>query len=714
MSANPATPAETKPSDGHAESDAPDAAAKTTTPGDSAETQPATGGPVRAGALALGLVLVVGICGLAYFNDGVIRQQRVVYNLLPPVIYGGLLAAILLLNPLLRRIHAAWVLNRSELVVLLMLAAVAGSISSYGFAQPLPTTLMMPHQEFRVRPGWAESDLLGRVLPSYMLADPSSDESRVLSGYITGLSEGAGHIPLSEVPWGAWVQALCWWLPLAGMVLLMSIGMSVVVHRQWSQHECLPYPIPAFTDALLPSISGESNPLWNFRLFWWGFGVVGILHLNNYACHWWPDVLIPVRLQFDFTALRELVPVLGDAGMRLLRPSIIFSVVGLAYFIASDVSFTMSVAPIAFCLLTGTLASYGVQMRYGNHLTPHPQAMIFAGGYTGLLLMMLYTGRHYYWRALRSGLGLPNEEPVEPHVTVAVQAVLAAGACVTLMLTFAGVDLPFALLYTLGLAMVYVVISRTVVETGAFWIGSHVFPAVILLGFFGSVSLGLRSSLILFVVSTVVLCAPGWAPMPFMVHALKLGDASALPVRRLGRLLVPTALIALAVTAVATIYWQYDQGAPPPNWWPRRVAAMPYETVIGIERTLAAQGSLEQSNALGTVGRMLHARPSAAAVSAFFIALAACIGLGIGRLRFAWWPLHPVCFVFVDQVHGQMLAFSFLLGWCIKSSVERYGGARLYRQLKPLMIGLIAGELAGMFVPSVVGTVAYLCGVQAP
>jgi hypothetical protein len=664
--------------------------------------------------IILGFLLLTAICGLAYFNDGVIRQQRLVYNLLPPVIYGGLAAVIFLINPLLRRLSPRLAFTRQELVVILMLAAAAGSISSYGFAETIPTSLMIPHYDERVRPGWSESGLIGRFLPKYMLADPSVDEDRVLSGYMTGLSEGDAHIGLFEVPWEAWVRALSWWLPAISAVLVLTVALSVIVHRQWSKHECLPYPIPEFTNALLPPDSGHRNALWASRLFWVGCAVAGGIHLVNYGWRWWPEFLIPIRLGFDFTAVRKLFPLLEVSGMGLLRPRIIFAVVGLAYFIATDISFTLSVAPFLFCSLTGILTGYGVAFRYGNHLTPHPQAMVFAGGYTGLLIMMLYTGRHYYWHALRRGFFLPSPEKIEPHVALAVRAGVLAAAGFTFMLACAGVAWPFALLYTCGVAMVYLVITRTVVETGAFWIGSHVFPAVILLGFLGPASFGLRSALILFLVSTVILCAPGWAPMPFVVHALKLGEISSVRVPKLAKALVPGVLLALLVTAIATIYWQYDQGAPASNWWPRNLARMPFETVIGVEQRLDAQGMLETSNQMSVVGRLLNARPDKAAAISFFLALAVCIGMGAARLRFTWWPLHPLCFVFVDAMHGQMLWFSFFLGWLVKTSVTRYGGARLYQQLKPLMIGLIVGELSAQFLPSVVGTIAYMFGAQVP
>ena len=51
------------------------------------------------------------------------------------------------------------------------------------------------------------------------------------------------------------------------------------------------------------------------------------------------------------------------------------------------------------------------------------------------------------------------------------------------------------------------------------------------------------------------------------------------------------------------------------------------------------------------------------------------------------------------------MAVSFLIGWAIKNSVTRYGGTGAYQKVKPLMIGLIAGDLAGSIIPLIIGSI---------
>jgi hypothetical protein len=67
--------------------------------------------------------------------------------------------------------------------------------------------------------------------------------------------------------------------------------------------------------------------------------------------------------------------------------------------------------------------------------------------------------------------------------------------------------------------------------------------------------------------------------------------------------------------------------------------------------------------------------------------------LGLLRLRYWWWPFHPVGYLASNTwgFHGWW--WPFLVGWAGKALVIRYGGLRLYRSTVPFAIGLIVGEL---------------------
>jgi hypothetical protein len=80
----------------------------------------------------------------------------------------------------------------------------------------------------------------------------------------------------------------------------------------------------------------------------------------------------------------------------------------------------------------------------------------------------------------------------------------------------------------------------------------------------------------------------------------------------------------------------------------------------------------------------------------------------VARWRLPRWPLHPVMFLVWSSYPGKAFAASFLLGWFIKAMVVKYGGESVFRKLKPLMFGLIAGDMLGGIIPTVIGVFYYI------
>ena len=100
------------------------------------------------------------------------------------------------------------------------------------------------------------------------------------------------------------------------------------------------------------------------------------------------------------------------------------------------------------------------------------------------------------------------------------------------------------------------------------------------------------------------------------------------------------------------------------------------------------------------------------------LAFGATLGLVLlfatARRRFPWWPLHPILFVMLGTWETKIMAFSFLLGWLAKVAATHLGGHRVYEKVKPMMIGLIAGEILAATIPMVVGAIYYLITGRIP
>ena len=62
------------------------------------------------------------------------------------------------------------------------------------------------------------------------------------------------------------------------------------------------------------------------------------------------------------------------------------------------------------------------------------------------------------------------------------------------------------------------------------------------------------------------------------------------------------------------------------------------------------------------------------------------------------WPLHPIGLIMVNTFYANEAWVSVFFGWLAKVLVLKYGGARLYRKARPMVAGLIMGEvLAAVF-----------------
>jgi hypothetical protein len=62
------------------------------------------------------------------------------------------------------------------------------------------------------------------------------------------------------------------------------------------------------------------------------------------------------------------------------------------------------------------------------------------------------------------------------------------------------------------------------------------------------------------------------------------------------------------------------------------------------------------------------------------------------RMNFSWWPLHPLAYAVSASWTMIVFWFAALTAWVLKTFIQRYGGMRLYIQLRPLFLGLILGE----------------------
>ena len=632
------------------------------------------------------------------------HQTMFVGSIMPISVYGGLILFVLLINPLLRR----WAFSAGELTVALALTLVMCGIPGAGLMRSGTAALIMPWHWERSNPGWRAEGIV-ETAPRQMLASPGNQEDAV-NGFVRGFGSGRGIPDPRQVPWRDWGRTLAFWLPLVLLLWIGLIGLALVVHRQWSEHEHLRYPLVAFSNALLPEAGKRWATVFGDRLFWIGAVVVFLIHFNNYLAVWFPQFLVTVPTKIDLTSLLSLSPTYAaGGGWSLLQPTLYFTVLAFAYFLASDVSLAMGLGPYLNPFLVGALASYGLSLQWSGVNTPNVQIFMNFGAYSGLLLAILYTGRHYYGQTFRRAILIRTTAAHAPEAVWGARLFLICAGLFIVNLISVGLDWPLAVLYTGLIFMLFVVIGRLVAETGAFLVQAYWYPCVTLWGIFGARALGVKSVLIMLLLSSVLVIDPREAMMPFLVNAFKLLDLRRQRIGRTAAWCVVALLVGLAVAVPVTLAFQYDRGVDRADAFAMSVASQrPFEKAIEVRQRLTAQGGLDAAEATTGWRRFAEMSPKVPCLIGFGGGLAMVLAFAAIRLRWPKWPLHPVLFLVWNTWAGRDMAASFLGGWLIKLLVTRYGGASWYQRLKPLMFGLIAGELLGGLVPMVVGLVYWL------
>lgn len=667
-------------------------------------------------SVLLGLLGAMTVCSVTYFNDWVLRQTHFVGNNMPVVIYGSLVVFMLFLNHLLRR----WRLDGREMAVILALTLAACCIPGSGLMRTFPGSMILPYHHNRLEPSWRQHDILAQV-PPRMLVDISQDEDRVLDGYVQGLGRGSEFVPVSEIPWQAWWRPWGFWVPLALTMFMAVIGLSLVLHRQWADHEHLPYPLANFTASLLETDDSGRSCLWHNRLFWIGAVGAFAIHLNNMMVTWFPDVLIPVRLTLDFSGAARLFPnMTRGGGWFIFRPRIFFAVIGLSFFIATQLAAAFGFGPCLWAWVAGVFAAYGILLNApvlgSQHMGLQPKDFVVFGACVGIFLSLLYSGRHYYLAVARNGVGWGPPAQAEQSAVWGFRLAAIMLLLFVFQLARIGIDWQLAAGYTAILVVIYVVSGRLMAEGGLFHIKIAAFPCAMLWGFYGSGALGFRTLLLLEMVTMVLFIDPRETLLPFMVNANKLLSSKRVAVGRVAGLAMVAVVLGILVALPVTLYIQYNVPAATQGdqWAFRHVPRMPFENAVAMKLNLESLGTLEEAEAVRGWGRFAAMSPVRPCLWAFVAGLALVFVAAACRVRFAWWPIHPLIFVVWAKSHISLFAASFILGWLIKILVMKYGGSRLYNRLKPLMLGLIAGEILGAMAPSIIGTIYYFLTGNQP
>ncbi|MCL1910435.1 MAG: hypothetical protein FWG05_05830, partial [Kiritimatiellaeota bacterium] len=377
-------------------------------------------------SLLFGAIGVVLMAGVAAYHDDVFCTQgggsAMIGNHMPGGAFAYFIFVGLIWNGLcvaLKRRQMA--LNTREMAVVLGMTLVACHPATDGFFSYFFRVLMLPWQEIAGQTLWNENGILtDKYLMKSMFPAPWPGDGvnvagydEIYRGYFTGLAKGVHKVAVWNLPFKAWIGPILTWGPPVIAGALAMIALQFIVHRQWSEHEQLPYPVAQVARSFCQTKDGGRGvpAVFTEKLFWWGFIPVALFLAWRLISNWTPEYVpgwnhVFPNLMTWGLPFKTLFPILNKVPNNFVwyfsaYQPLMFSIVALVYFISSDVALSTGLSLtilLIFCSLyftfTGEMVdeSFISSSRFGASL--------------GLCVMLIYAGRTYYKAVFRRALGM--------------------------------------------------------------------------------------------------------------------------------------------------------------------------------------------------------------------------------------------------------------------------------------------------------------------
>ena len=575
-------------------------------------------------------------------------------SLFPHVIFVIFLLA--LLNQLIARLWPGAELTPAETMTVYIMLCLATAMAGHDLIEILVP--MLSHATWFATPenGW-QTTFMGFMKKWLYVTDREA---------VRGFYEGNSSMYTWEVL-RAWGPPLFLWLTFILALVLSMFGLNILLRKQWTEKERLSYPIIQIP---LELATGMKNLL-RSKLFWAAFIIAGGIDLINGLSVFWPAIPeIPVVHIVNLGQHLTTAPWNRIGGTPV---SLYPFAIGLCFFLPTDLAFSCWFFYIFWKLERVIAPMFTVQQMPGFPFIVEQTA----GGYIGLGLIALWVSRHHLKDVIRKILGKPTDVDDSMEALSYRRTATWLGMCWLYLIGFclvAGMSLWVILLFFLVYFLISVAVARMRAELGppAHDL-HHGGPDQFLSNAFGTRGLGM-GNITMFSFFWFFNRAYRGHPMAHSLEGFKIGQLLGMNYRRL--------LIAMCLAvALGTIlaYWailhvNYKEGAS-----------------AGMVGPVLIFGQEPWSQLNHWVRNPQD--PNIPAVLATGFGLISALFLAAMRMRFTWWPFHPVGFATSASWSMDQLWVPMMVGWLFKWLILRYGGAKAYRPAVPFFIGLVLGDI---------------------
>ncbi len=600
-------------------------------------------------SLAIGLLAPYGIV-FNYFWIG--------FNPSSPGALFFLFVLAFIVNSIVGLIGRRFELAKADLVLIYCMLLMAVTVPTWGLMFFLIGTMVYPF--YYATPENNYADLFYDYIPAWMVPQ----DYQAIKDYYEGLPQGA------PIPWAVWIEPMGWWLALIVAMSFMLICMSAILHRQWSVHERLTYPMVQLPQNMIEK--GEDArvaPFFKNKMMWLGFAVPFLLLSLNALNHYWPTVPdYNPRGRFSMFNQTLHLPIALNLAW-----------VGFFYLVNLEITFSIWFFYVFSKVEEGVFSILGIasteQLSVYEFSQPADLTHQATGAVIVLVVFGLWTARVHLSEVVRKLWdphgGVDDSEELLRYRT-AVWGFIASLIFVGAWLWRSGVPIAVVPVLIVVSLIFFILVARVVATGGVATARSPIVPAYFIISGLGTSILGAKG-LVALNFTFIWQGESRTSPMVAASNGLKLAELIPGPKTRLFWGLMLALLCSLLGAAYMTLKLAYTYGAI-------NLSLINWAGAHGWPKISSTIQNMPDANMRGWLFRGIG-------------------GLVEGLLiwaqhRWFWWPFHPVGFAIAVGWLTSQIWFSALIAWILKAVIVRFGGVNLFQNLKPFFLGLILGEVS--------------------
>lgn len=564
-----------------------------------------------------------------------------------------IISVLVLINSIIKRIFPKLALGSGEFLGIYYMLCISSFIAGHDLIQVLVPQLS---QAFWFATPENEWEVFHNYLPEWLTIRSKPGLEGLYENNTTfNLSQYVEYIK-------SWFPVILAWSGFLTVLIFTMYCLNVILRKQWMDNEKLSYPVVRLPMELI----NDSGSLKFFRkkTVLLGLATAALINLINGLSFLYPTIpTIPIK----HSNIGNLFATEPWNAVGWLPISFYPFVIGIGFLIPVDLSFSCWFFYLFYKFLLVLGSGTGLAR---SAISFHPNEQML-GAYLGVLVIAIWRYRRYMLEILANSFRKSHDKDNREPMTYR-NALLGSLIGFGLLIAFsvkAGMSLWLATLFFGLYFAISIAITRLRAELGApvhdLWSIGSTGPDTFIIALFGTRMFGAKNLSVLTLYYGFNRDYRGHA-MPHQLESLKVAESLGLNWKSFGVMTIIAAFFGSVFSIWAFLQSYYKIGFGGGFGW---------EGFSRLQRWFFYPSSRD-----------------IASLGFFFFGLIFTVLFSIIRLRFIWFPFHPLGYALAPSWSMNLIWLPLLISWLIKLLTLRYGGLRMLRKFTPFFLGLILGE----------------------